>query len=472
MTSRRCLSTLVCALLVGLALVPAGAQASKVSITLSSGPDPQEYIQYSASKREANRLSVKESHRTYTFTDSGAKSIRAKGGCRARGRHKAVCKSGLIQNVTVNLGDRNDTVRFSGFGGSGEPTAPPTDPTQVANIGPDLTGGEFAEAIDVSGGAGNDVIRTSNAIDFVDPGPGADTVSTLGADDDVSLLPDGVTDTVNGGPGIDGVSYCCNPAPAVTVNAATGTGGAAGETDRLAQFEDWTGGVGDDTLIGSDNTDGLFGAAGADKIDGAGGNDYLAAGASYDPPEADQVTGGPGDDILDGRELYSASNPTVTDQIQRFSCGDGTDRAFGTPNMALDASCELTIYVPYLFSDSATPFSTTFPVRPVSTTGGNPQFLIACPAAPPNADPALFVCTGQVDVEAATMPGQSPPAPSFGAGAFSIQAGQQSVVTVPLSAAGQQALAAHAVLGVHVRSTAALTSAGGGDDFGWQTQLG
>jgi Ca2+-binding RTX toxin-like protein len=460
-----------CASVAALALMPAGAQAAKVSITASSGPDPQDYIQYSAGRGEANRLTVKVSHHRYTLVDRGANGIRARSGCRSQGRHKAVCKSGTVQNVSVSLGDGNDRVRFSGLGGSSAPTPPPTDPTQLAHVGAELIGGEFFEAVDVNGGPGNDTIRTTNRPDLVDSGPGADTVSTRGGDDSVTTETDGAADTINGGPGVDDVTY--SAATPVTIDVAAGTGGAAGETDHLANFERWSGGDGDDTLKGSDGSEGLFGRDGADTIDGNGGNDYLAAGFDSIPPQADHLSGGAGDDIIDGRAKTTGTQPPPA-QIQQVSCGDGSDRAFGTPDMALDATCEQTIYLPVVRSNNDIPFSTTFPVRPIGTTGGNPQFRIACPPAPPQVpDPSRLTCSGQVDVEAPVTPGQTTPPPSYGTGVFSIQPGQQATITVGLSGAGQQALASHTMLGVHVRSTDTLAGGNSGQlaDFGWQAQL-
>jgi Ca2+-binding RTX toxin-like protein len=463
------MGALACALAV-LGVVPAGAQAAKVSVTLSSGPDPTEYISYSASRGETNALSVKRSHSRYTFSDRGAKTMRARHGCRARGRHKAVCASKAVQNVTVSLRDGNDSARFSGFGGSGAPTAAPTEATQVADLRPDVTGGEFPEAVDVDGGAGNDTIRTTNRSDFVLPGPGADHVKTMGGDDEVITHTGEGPDTIDGGPGMDNMNYVGSQPVSVDVPAGTGTVG--GQTDHLAGFERFFGGDGADSLKGGDGADGLYGGGGADTVDGAGGNDYLQAGAAA-APAPDKLNGGPGDDILDGRALTGGSAGA---QTQQLSCGDGNDRAFGTPQSQLDATCEQTIYLPQLPSDNQIPFTPTFPVRPVGTSGGNPQLLIACPPAPPQVpDASLFACSGQIDVEAPAAAGSTSPPPSYGAASYSIPAGGQQTVTVPLNAAGQAALAGHAMLGVHLRSAAALSPGSGSGpyvDFGWQAQLG
>jgi Ca2+-binding RTX toxin-like protein len=77
------------------------------------------------------------------------------------------------------------------------------------------------------------------------------------------------------------------------VDLAAGRGGAKGETDSLAGFEDVTGGLGSDRLLGDAGPNVLYGGLdGNDASRGRGGNDTLSARRSF---------GGPGNDIVDGK---------------------------------------------------------------------------------------------------------------------------------------------------------------------------
>jgi Ca2+-binding RTX toxin-like protein len=101
-------------------------------------------------------------------------------------------------------------------------------------------------------------------------------------------------DTLNGGTGFDTANYNDDIA-AITANLFTGvvtrTVNGIDETDTLLSIEGLTGGGGDDVLDGNDvanalqgnaGDDGLFGKDGADKLFGGEGRDYLEGGAGAD----------------------------------------------------------------------------------------------------------------------------------------------------------------------------------------------
>jgi serralysin len=88
---------------------------------------------------------------------------------------------------------------------------------------------------------------------------------------------------MNGAAGNDTVSYSTATA-AVTVNLATtvaqNTGG--GGTDTISNFENVTGGSGNDNLTGTTGANVLDGGAGSDVLTGGAGADTLIGGAGID----------------------------------------------------------------------------------------------------------------------------------------------------------------------------------------------
>lgn len=82
------------------------------------------------------------------------------------------------------------------------------------------------------------------------------------------------------------------------------------------------GGLGNDTITGSDGNDTLSGAAGNDKITARGGNDYISGGKN-----ADALGGGFGNDTLRGDQSNDSLNGKENDDI--LYGGDGNDSANG-----------------------------------------------------------------------------------------------------------------------------------------------
>ena len=114
---------------------------------------------------------------------------------------------------------------------------------------------------------------------------------------------DGDNDVVDGGAGIDTVSYG-GPQNPVTVDLAGdwATGDDIG-FDLIANVENTIGGIGDDYLYGDGGANQLMGGYGNDVLHGRGGNDHLLGWAG-----SDILRPGAGNDTVDG----GADNDTVS----------------------------------------------------------------------------------------------------------------------------------------------------------------
>jgi Ca2+-binding RTX toxin-like protein len=170
-------------------------------------------------------------------------------------------------------------------------------PDEAANDGETGEGDQIWSDIEnLRGGAANDTLTGSALDNVLDGGPGSDSMT--------------------GGAGVDAVDYSTRSA-AVTVNLATGTGGAAGESDTIgADVEGAFGGSGGDTLTGNAGAGFLSGLAGADKLVDGGGVDTLDAGAGDD--EINSVDGAADQDV----------------------CGAGTDKVTSDSLDSVAADCE------------------------------------------------------------------------------------------------------------------------------------
>src|SRR5688500_10032077 len=168
------------------------------------------------------------------------------------------------------------------------------DTISVGQANATLAIGEFDLPTRVSSGPGDDVIVLTDAIDFVNPGPGNDNVTANGGNDvvfaglgnDVVNAGDGDDvvrgmvgdDTIEGGPGVD------------RIDAGVGT-------DIVG------GGIGNDILRGGGGDDTLWGGIGDDTVEGGQGNDFLGGVVG-----TNVLSGGQGADTFRVRDL--ALNPT------------------------------------------------------------------------------------------------------------------------------------------------------------------
>lgn len=128
--------------------------------------------------------------------------------------------------------------------------------------------------VNVTGGSGNDIIRSGAQDDFIDGGSGADLI--------------------DGGAGRNLASYASSLS-GVRVNLITGVakyGDAAGDT--LKNIQDLAGTLQKDVLIGDNAANLMIGLLGSDTLTGNGGNDtFQMLGAN-----AATISGGDGDDLV------------------------------------------------------------------------------------------------------------------------------------------------------------------------------
>ena len=271
--------------ILAVALAPS-AQASTAEMQDS-------YLVYTAAEGEANVVSVVHSRDgLITVTDTGA-VIQATNGCVSKDVHVAECGHPSLPEGSdlhwhdVELGDLGDS--FEVFG---------------------LEEGTLTD-YDVSGGSGDDVLSGGNERDWLSGGVGADRLEGRGGDD----LLDGGTgpDLMRGGFGTDTATYFDRDV-GVRVQIGDGIGdGEPGEGDDV-QTDDVVGGTGDDVLIGN-----LL----ANRLDGG--------------PGADVLSGRQGDDELTGTDAQVSGDPSAPDQMR---CGGGLDTAvLSGPDTAPD-NCE------------------------------------------------------------------------------------------------------------------------------------
>lgn len=166
---------------------------------------------------------------------------------------------------------------------------------EVAPNAPDVhvEPGDMGDSVTVVGGgsvhwligvgSGNDTVNLTGV-----DGTGAYVVGAEG-DDTVVSSPFG--EHIEGGNGLDTVSYAGRES-AVTVDIGAQDGGTGAEHDDLVSIERALGGNGADTLTGGSGADTLEGGRGDDTLSGAGGNDRLVGGAG-----TDQMHGGAGTDL-------------------------------------------------------------------------------------------------------------------------------------------------------------------------------
>ncbi len=240
-------------------------------------------------------------------------------------------------NETINGAGQNDT--FEGGAGADVIFGAGGNDILIGGAGADqLTGGSGEDSL--QGGAGDDVIDGGIGVDTIDfiaatggvtvnlmltavqaigGGMGSDAIAgvenvigtrfgdAITGDGSANLITGGVgNDTLDGAAGTDTVNYA-DRAVAVAINPFINTASVAGgELDTIFNFENFTGGSGNDILQGNSNANIIAGGGGADliyghdgfdTIDGGAGNDVIAGGAGND-----SIAGGNGSDWLYGED--------------------------------------------------------------------------------------------------------------------------------------------------------------------------
>ncbi len=189
----------------------------------------------------------------------------------------AILNSGIIN------GDGSDVVDISTIevlrSGSGADNITGADSgvlkTIYAGSGNDvINGGAIAETL--YGEIGNDTIRGGGGVDTIYGGAGSDLVYG-NIDGDVVYGDDGLGNTYVGDT-IDFSDVSSN----LTINMATGIATNGIGSSSFAEFENVTGGSGDDAIYGDSSANTLKGGAGNDTIYTSQGVDYIDGGSGID----------------------------------------------------------------------------------------------------------------------------------------------------------------------------------------------
>ncbi|TCR67681.1 calcium-binding protein [Bosea sp. BK604] len=175
---------------------------------------------------------------------------------------------------TILLGDGNDRITMNDYLGA---------VTVDAGNGNDDITTSFGDDV-IHAGAGNDHIFASSGNDTIDAGAGDDTI-----------LADEGNDTIDGGDGFDTLFLARATGPIYVDFAAGHVSGAGIGFDTFTNIENLMFGDGNDTVTGGNGDDSLDGAGGNDTLTGGAGDDTLAGSAGFDT-----LNGGSGDDSLDG----------------------------------------------------------------------------------------------------------------------------------------------------------------------------
>jgi Ca2+-binding RTX toxin-like protein len=192
-----------------------------------------------------------------------------------------------------------------------------------------ISGGTGDDTIE--GGAGNDKLQGGNGNDTVSysradggvtvnlatslaqntGGAGVDTLTgfenVLGSSYGDTLMGDASANRIDGGEGVDTVSYALASAAVSVDLALAGPQNTIGAgVDTLTSIENLTGSAFNDTLFGNDGDNVLIGGAGSDALSGRAGNDMLVGGLGLNT-----LTGGAGADNFVFDVLKASSNRDV-----------------------------------------------------------------------------------------------------------------------------------------------------------------
>jgi hypothetical protein len=425
-------------------LVVAPGAASAATVQIGGLPG---FVYYTASKGERNRVNVRLGGETIRIVDRGARRIRTLEGyedCAVRGR-TVTCPTSLL---VVRLRDGDDRIRFTPGGDGG---AAPADPLQLQEEYPLGCGFgcNIYLPVKVLGGSGPDVIRGSRGPDYIQPDGGADVVDARGGADEIHVTAGTPGEVWDGGGDADTLFYeYYGEGPSLTIDLGAGTAAAPGDLDVLESFERAHGGPGDDILIGSNASDALYGNGGADLILGRDGADLLVGDAlrakreggpaAPDPAAANEIVGGPGDDVLDARPSTAGDPPATS----RIDCGPGSDREIGDVTGLSDPTCESIVLRDPPMGKPGIEFAEYDVLMPAAPVGqsdaGDPVFRVPCD------------CSGRIELNRPPAAGAAEAGESYGSAAFSGGGGPATDVTVPLNDAGRAAFASDAPVAVRV----------------------
>ncbi|MDX2309264.1 MAG: hypothetical protein NW216_13570 [Hyphomicrobium sp.] len=228
-------------------------------------------------------------------------------------------------DTLVNVGTINGGIVTNGslsFQNTGLVTGAVTS-AALADIYDGSAGGVVIGRINLAGG--DDTFTGSSRTDRIEGGSGVDT-GDLGGGGDTFFATGGAdgSDEIDGGDGID--TYDASAITAATnINLDNNLAfGPDIQTDLILNFENITGGTGNDVLIGNAGTNVLFGNNGNDQIFGNQGNDILRGGLGadsiYGGQGQDQMFGGLNDNSADTFIFFTTTETSTTarDVIHHF----------------------------------------------------------------------------------------------------------------------------------------------------------
>ena len=211
---------------------------------------------------------------------------------------------GVVVNLTTGKGSGGDAQgdTYSGIehvqGSSSDDVITGNGKDNIIDgwYGDDQLSGGGGGDDEIHGGAGNDIIfSTWDGGDKLDGGPGHDTLSyersTQGVD--ANLYGNDDTDTQYGHEGDDKIARLLESSTKISVDPDPVKYKNV-YAAHISTFEDLTGSIYDDKLVGDDQYNVIKGLAGKDHIEGKAGNDILIGG-----PGADLLDGGDGIDLAD-----------------------------------------------------------------------------------------------------------------------------------------------------------------------------
>ena len=316
------------------------------------------------------------------FTYSAGVAVQAVAPCTATTSSTGECPSAGITYVVAFGGGGNDLITLDMCGLCG------SSPTGLifGEAGDDiLTGaastgsGPSSASYGLSGGDGNDTLRSGNGADtlsgeagndVLEASDGADTVNGGAGDDSLSAesLQDAADEYI-GGDGYDTIGGNVstgndfsepNADIAVSLDAVANDGGP-GEGDNVMPDVERVKALGRNvTMIGSDAANELIATADSSTIRGLGGDDRLIGSDGADSLEggegADYLEGGFGPDVLDGgggvdqfvgdkteRDVIASGNDQIRARdglAEQINCGIGSDSAIVDAADVVDPSCE------------------------------------------------------------------------------------------------------------------------------------
>ena len=221
----------------------------------------------------------------------------------------------VLETIPVTLndvslavdGEETGEVMGIGYDDSGQATDGGGDIIDGADGLDDTIYGNGGDDV-IDGGLGNDIIYGGTGNDVIDAGQSSSDGSVEiihGDEGDDTVLGGFGADSLYGGVGTDTYSQALRTTD-ISIDLEAETAVIDGTTQTVVDFENATGGAGDDGITGSSADNVLLGGAGADTIDGAGGDDTIDGGIG-----ADVIDGGAGDDSIlggDGNDVIHGDN--------------------------------------------------------------------------------------------------------------------------------------------------------------------